>query len=180
MNHIELNAILYYADFLSLKAKSQPVTDNCKYFFIHGAPINSAFILDLEPEYDENNEYFIQAYNEYSTIKDKFGDEGVESFIDDICSIKACGSVSAEQMLQCIHQFSNKRERRQAFNALQEWKNNQVYTHIIINADGDPEERPCSKYAYHAERSLERQGLVTGSGPRPKVAEKHIRESLLW
>lgn len=88
------------------------MTDNCKYFFIHGAPINSAFILDLEPEYDENNEYFIQAYNEYSTIKDKFGDEGVESFIDDICSIKACGSVSAEQMLQCIHQFSNKRERR--------------------------------------------------------------------
>jgi len=55
MNNIELNAILYYADFLSLKARSYPVTDNCKYFYIHGAPINSAFILNLEPLYDEND-----------------------------------------------------------------------------------------------------------------------------
>lgn len=112
MNKIELNAILYYADFLSLKAVSHPVTDNCKYFFIHGAPINSAFILDLEPLYDEENAYFQQAKAEYTIIRDKFGEEGVESFIDDICSIKACGSVNAEQMLQCIHQYSNKRDRK--------------------------------------------------------------------
>ena len=57
MTHIELNAILYYADFLSLKQKGVPVTDNCKYFFIHGCPINSAFIVDLEPEYDKDNEF---------------------------------------------------------------------------------------------------------------------------
>lgn len=103
MNLIELNAILYYADFLSMKAKSCPVTDNCKYFFIHGAPINSLYILDLEPVYDENNEHYIQAYTEYQAIKSKFGEDGVESFIDDICCIKACGSVNAEQMLKCIH-----------------------------------------------------------------------------
>ena len=59
MNDIELNAVLYYADYLSLKAINEPVTDNCKYFFIHGAPINSLFILNLEPVYDKNNEYFI-------------------------------------------------------------------------------------------------------------------------
>lgn len=53
MTHAELNAILYYADFLSLKSESIPVTDNCKYFFIHGCPINSAYIVDLEPEYDK-------------------------------------------------------------------------------------------------------------------------------
>lgn len=58
MNKIELNAILYYADFLSMKARSRPVTDNCKYFFVHGVPINSAFILDLEPVYDEEDYYF--------------------------------------------------------------------------------------------------------------------------
>ena len=58
MNHIELNAILFYSDFLSMKDISQPVTDNCKYFYVHGMPINSAFILDLEPEYDEQNVYF--------------------------------------------------------------------------------------------------------------------------
>ena len=39
MNEIELNAILYYADLLSLKDISIPVTDNCKWFFIHNNPI---------------------------------------------------------------------------------------------------------------------------------------------
>lgn len=58
MNDIELNAILYYADFLSLQAISVPVTDNCKYFYIHKVPINSCYILDLEPIFDENNTYF--------------------------------------------------------------------------------------------------------------------------
>lgn len=112
MNDIELNVILYYADFLSLKATNTPVTDNCKYFFVHGVPMNSLFILNMEPLYDEENEYFKQAKVEYEIIRDKFGDEGVESFIDDICSIKACGSVNAEQMLKCIHHYSSKKERR--------------------------------------------------------------------
>ena len=43
MNTIELNAILYYADYLSLRSISTPVTDNCKYYFIHNTPINSAY-----------------------------------------------------------------------------------------------------------------------------------------
>lgn len=49
MNTIELNAILYYADYLSLRTISKPVTDNCKYYFIHNTPINSAYIVDLIP-----------------------------------------------------------------------------------------------------------------------------------
>ena len=160
INHIELNAILFYADFLSLKAISQPVTDNCKYFYIHGVPINSAFILDLEPEYDVTNEYFKQALVEYSAIKNKYGDEGVESFIDDVCCIRACGSVDAERMLKCIHQYSSKHERKQAVNAYNTWKDNQTYTHLTINENGDPEEKECSKYVYHAERMLGKQGMV--------------------
>lgn len=140
MNQIELNAILYYADFLSLKDKSYPVTDNCKYFYIHGVPINSAFILNLEPVYDTENTYFKQALVEYNAIRDKFGDAGIGSFIDDICSIKACGTVDAERMLQCIHQFSSKRDRRLAFNTYYNWRDNQKYTHIIINTDGKPQE----------------------------------------
>ena len=155
MNNIELNAVLYYADYLSLKAISQPVTDNCKYFFIHGMPINSAFILDLRPEYDENNKYLQQAKIEYEIIRDKFGDEGVESFIDEICSIKAAGSVNAEQMLKFIHFYSTKKERKQAFNAYYDWKKSKIYTHIIINEDGDPQEKQCSSYVYHVERMLD-------------------------
>jgi len=41
--------------------------------------------------------------NEYELIKNKFGEEGVESFVEDICSIKACGMVDAKRMLKCIH-----------------------------------------------------------------------------
>ena len=160
MNDVEHNAILYYADFLSLKAISQPVTDTCKYFFIHGAPINSAYILDLEPVYDEDNQYYQQARMEYLTIRNKFGEDGVQSFIDDICSIKAAGSVNAEQMLQCIHQFDSKKDRKTAFKAYRDWLNNQVYTHIIINENGDPEEKECSKSVYHAERMLGRSTLA--------------------
>jgi len=111
MNEIELNAVLFYADFLSLKATSKSVTDNCKYFYIHGVPINSCFILNLKPIYDESNKFFQQAKVEYELIKEKYGDEGVESFIDDICCIRSCGSVDARRMLKCIHQYSNKKER---------------------------------------------------------------------
>ena len=160
MNHIELNAILFYADFLSLKEISRPVTDNCKYFYIHGFPINSAFILDLEPCYEEDNPFLLQAYAEYQIIRDKYGDEGVNSFVEDICSIRACGSVDAERMLNCIHQYSNKKERKQAFSNYNEWKNNQVYTHIAINEDGDPIEKECSKYVYHAERMLGKRRMA--------------------
>ena len=160
MNDLELNAILYYADFLSLKATSQPVTDNCKYFLVHGVPMNSAYILDLEPVYDKENYYFQQAKMEYETIKKKFGDEGVDSFVDDICSIKASGSVNAEQMLKCIHQYSNKNERKNAFNTYYNWRNNQPYTHITINEDGKRIEQPCTRYTYHFERMLERRKLA--------------------
>lgn len=156
INNIELNAILYYADFLSLKAVQHPVTDNCKYFFIHGVPINSLYILNLEPVYDENDEYFKQAKVEYEAIRDKFGEDGVESFIEDICSIRACGSVNAERMLQCIHQYSNKKERKQAIKNYNTWKNNQTYTHITINEDGDRIEKTCTSYVYHVERMLRR------------------------
>lgn len=44
--NIQHNTILYYADYLSLRDISIPVTDNCKYYFIHGIPINSAYIVD--------------------------------------------------------------------------------------------------------------------------------------
>lgn len=65
INNIELNAILFYADYLSLRATSTPVTDNCKYFFIYRCPINSAFIAGVAPVYDVSNPYYKQSYAEY-------------------------------------------------------------------------------------------------------------------
>ena len=49
---------------------------------------------------------------EYNIIKDKYGEDGIESFIDDICSIRACGCVDATRMLNCIHQYSSKHEKK--------------------------------------------------------------------
>lgn len=172
MTNIELNAILYYADFLSLQRESHPVTDNCKYFFIHGFPMNSAYILDLEPEYDPDNKYIAQAMAEYQTIQDKFDSEAVMSFIDDICSIKACGSVDAEQMLKCIHQFSTKYERKQAFTAYRKWKKEQIYSHITLNENGDPQETPCTRYVKHFETSLKRRKLLESLSSVRESTEK--------
>ena len=164
MTHIELNAILYYADFLSLKHESHPVTDNCKYFFIHGCPINSAYIVDMEPEYDLDNQYLLQSIQEFQMIADKYEDEGAMSFINDICSIKACGSVDAEQMLKCIHQFSTKPEKKAALNALKNWKKQRFYSHTTLNENGDPQETQCTKYVKHAETSLAKRGLLKSPG----------------
>jgi hypothetical protein len=61
MNKIELNAILFYADFLSLSKESKPITDTCKYFFIHNTPIHVKYVAGTSPIYDENSPYFKQA-----------------------------------------------------------------------------------------------------------------------
>ena len=111
MNEIELNAILYYADLLSLKDISIPVTDNFKWFFIHNNPINSADILNIEPIYDTNNKYFLQAIDEYYKLKDKFLEDGVKNIVGHICNLDALGCINAEQMLKCIHQYSSRRDR---------------------------------------------------------------------
>ena len=165
MNDIELNCILFYADYLSLKACSQPVTDNCKYFFIYGQPVNSAFILNSEPMYDSENKYLLEAYQHYELIKDQYSEDGVQSFINDICFIRACGMVDAERMLAWIHMFDTKQERKQAFNEYREWKRNNKYTHQVTDENGNPQRVECTKYVAHAERLLKRRKLLKGPGP---------------
>lgn len=162
MNEIEHNAILFYADFLSLQRENHPVTDNCKYFFIHGFPINSAYIVDMEPEYDINDKYIEQASQEFQAIKDKYDEDAAMTFIDDICSIRACGSVDAERMLKCIHQFSNRYEKKQAMNAYYNWKKQQFYSHITFDENGDPQTKQCTRYVKHAEKSLAKRKLHQG------------------
>lgn len=152
MNQFELSAILFYADFLSMQNTSTAVTDSCKYFYIYNIPMNICFIAGVQPQYDINNKYFKQAYNEYSLIKDRFGEGAVESFLDSICNLKATGSVSGEQMLMYIHRFDTKKERERAYKIYSQSKKNQVYTHIINGVDG-AEEQKCTKYVAHAEQS---------------------------
>lgn len=159
MKNIQLNAILFYADYLSLKACSQPVTDNCKYFFVYGCPINSACLLDMEPIYDPENKYLLKACTEYNLIEEQFQEDGAMSFIDDICFLRACGMVDAERMLQQIHMFSTKQERKQAFKEYREWKRNRQFTHQVVDENGDPQELECTQYFKHAEILLRKRGI---------------------
>ena len=152
MNLIEQNAILYYADFLRLREESRTVTDNCKYYFIYKTPVNSAYLVDEEPFYDVQNKYYVQAYNEYELVKNKFGEDGVDNFVSNICNLQAAGCVNAEQMLKCIHQFSTKQERNKAVQSYKDWVKSLEYQHIMHNEEGDNIIEPCTKYVAHAER----------------------------
>lgn len=152
LNMTELSMILYYADFLSLRDRSIPVTDNCKYFYIYGVPINSAFILDMTPVFSINDKYFQQALNEFSIIKSKFNDDGLRSFVDDICSIRNCGMVDWRRMLTYIHQFSTKKEKLKSFNICETFLNNLRYKHTYMN-DGEQQEGEQTKYVFHVEQA---------------------------
>lgn len=152
MNEFELSAILFYSDFLSLQETSTSVTDTCKYFYIYDTPINACFIAGVQPEYDINNQYFQKAYRTYIAIKDRFGDDGIRSFLDNICNLKVTGSVSGTQMLKYIHRFDTKKDRVKAYNVYKKSKQNQTYKHII-NGEYGLEEAECTKYVAHSQQS---------------------------
>ena len=56
-------------------------------------------MLGMEPIYDPENEYILEAYSQYALIREQYDEDGAMSFIDDICFIRACGMVDAERML---------------------------------------------------------------------------------
>lgn len=148
---IELNAILYYADFLSLKRNSITVTDNCKYYFIHGTPINCACMSNYQPFFDRENEYFKQAQQEFQLIKQKYGKEGVMAFLGDIANLKYAGCVDAEYMLRYIHYYNGRFERNCAIKKYTKWINSQSYSHLQTNEKGELERVPCNRYVAHSE-----------------------------
>lgn len=153
LNQIELNAILFYADILSLQDTNTTVTDNCKYFFMYGTPINASFIVNTEPFYDHENEYFKQSIQTYNILKDKYGDEGVLSFINNLCNISVCGCIDAIRMLKCIHQYDEPWERKAAINNYNKWKNGLIYKLNTTNEDGEQEEIECTSYIARLELS---------------------------
>jgi hypothetical protein len=75
-------------------------------------------------------------------------------------------------MLKCIHQYSTKHERKIALNALKNWQKEQIYSHITLNENGDPQETECTKYVKHAETMLAKRGLLkspTNHRERPEI-----------
>lgn len=153
MNQLEMSAILYYADFLSLQYSNKPCTESCKYFFVHGVPMNIAYIVDQEPVYDVDNQWFQKSLKEYSMLKHKFGDDGAMGFLKNLCNLGSAGSVNATQMMKYIHRYDEKQERDKAFKLFKLNRSNKKYTHLTRNDDGDITQEQCSKYVAHAERN---------------------------
>lgn len=153
MTNFDQSIILYYADYLSLKDISVPVTDNCKYYFLYGLPMNSAYIVGNEPIFDVENPYYLKAYEEYNIISTKFGEDCAKDFVDSICNLSAMGVINAKQMLQCIHLYSTKYDRSTAFRTYEKWLSNQVYTHKIIDEDGTPQDIECTRYIAHGDKT---------------------------
>lgn len=149
MSTIE-NIILYYADYLSLRACSIPITDNCKYFYINGQPINIAVMTNGEPFVDTESQFIKQAMNECDKIKKKFGESGMLDFVTSICNLKIAGTVNGEMMLKYIHQYSSPNEKNKALKKYRNWKTSQKYTHTVITEDGYATEEECTKYVAHA------------------------------
>lgn len=179
MSDIELDAILYYADFLSLHQEGIPITDVCRYFFIHEAPIHVSRLAGLKPTFDEESKYFKQAKTEYEALKNTTDEECAMSFIEDIAFLRACGSVDGERILRFIHQFDSKAERKEALRKYYEHMHNIHYTHMVRNEDGNLVERECAKYVYHFERMLREQGLHQGDGTANLALENTPEEPLL-
>lgn len=84
-------------------------------------------------------------------LKCKYGEEGVKSFLKNICNLGIAGSVNATQMMKYIHRYDEKYERDKAFRLFKINRSKKKYTHIIHNDDGEVIEEECSKYVAHAE-----------------------------
>lgn len=67
-------------------------------------------------------------------------------------------------MLKCIHYYSTKQERRDAFNTYRKWKKDQFYTHLTFDENGNPQQTQCTRYVKHAETRLKRQQLLKSYG----------------
>ena len=159
-NDIRESMVQYYADYLSLRNNCSTVTDNCKYHFIAGYPVNSAYLDDNEPFFSTTDPYYKQALKELDSIENRYGMSGISTFLENICNLQAMGCINAKNMLQCIHRHSSKYDRQDAFRRYERWIDSQKYTHLEVNEQGDVERRECTRYIAHNEKNSETKPRV--------------------
>lgn len=145
--------VLFYADYLSLRETYTPITDNCKYYYIAGMPINCAILQDLQPVYDVQNKYYVQAYQELDLIRQKMGFEALASFVRDLCNVFALGCINGEQMLKCILCYDTSKVRKKAISKYWAHMKNIEYTREVCDDDGNIVEESCTKYVYHVNQA---------------------------
>lgn len=86
-------------------------------------------------------------------LKQKYGYDGAQSFLKNICNLGVSGSVNDTQMMKYIHRYDDKQERDRAFKKFKINKQKKNYIHITSNDDGEIVEEECTKYVAHAERN---------------------------
>ncbi|WP_277045335.1 hypothetical protein [Sharpea azabuensis] len=133
-----------------MRNSSRHVTDNCKYYYLYGAPINVAYICDSKPFYDEEDKYYIQSIKEITAIINKAGIDEATNFVNAICNVRAMGVVDANLMLKQIHQFSTQIDRNTAFSDYNRWISSQKYSCIYTNEHGDSVRQVCTRYIAHS------------------------------
>lgn len=141
--------VLFYADYLSLRDTYTPITDNCKYYYILGMPINVTRLVGYEPVYNKESKYYVQAYQELDQIRNNAGLEALSTFIRDLCNVFALGCINGEQMLKCILCYDTSKARKKAIAKYKEYMKNIKYTQNVRDDDGDIVQEPCTKYIYH-------------------------------
>lgn len=104
------------------------------------------------PFFDENNPYLAESVKEYNMIREKYDDDGVKAFLEDLCALKYTGKVTGYDMLKYIHMYSDKKERKHAYKKYQNYDENIKYKHAVRNDDGDIELVQCSRYIAHLEK----------------------------
>lgn len=143
---MNLDVILYYANFLSLKERNIPVTDPCKFFFINDLPTSISTIVGTRMFFDPKDEYIEKSMQELDQIRNKYGISGVLSYIDNICYLKACGAVDAELMLNYSLKWASPSTKKKALTEYNQYLQNQHYYITIVDEDGNRKQTECTKY----------------------------------
>lgn len=151
---MNLNAVLFYADYLSLHDLYIPVTDTCKYYIIFGVPINAAFIHGSGPIYDKESKYFKQSADELQKIYKKTGPEGVISFLQNMCNVFSLGNIDGIGMLNCIFYYESRKIKNISRSTYTKYMKSLQYEHQL-EEDGIITTTTNTKYVEHANIKLD-------------------------
>lgn len=148
-----INYILYYSDFKNL-LKWYTTLTNSSYHFINNMPYCSALLGEIKPV----DTFHLKQYNtdgisknamgiidevieEYHMIKAKFGEDGLDNFVKNICNISGRPTINGQQMLIYITQEWDRKERRAA---LDYYNEQEAVRRTITDSEGHQIE--CTKY----------------------------------
>ena len=115
--------------------------------------MNISYIAGVDPMYDKHNPYVVQATEAYKILKKQFGEDGILSFLDNICNLGVSGCVTGESMLKHIHRDSDRYIRSKAYRKYNEFKQNQSY-HYVTQGEHGPETKECTKYVAHVQAKI--------------------------